>query len=456
MLDSSTRRVGVPRSYMPTPQSFYTPSIPAIERHLSVQFSSPEVVVLRLLRFSWFLATLPIHLVVVTIAVLLPSLAGFIPAFLLPRSHLRRRWTKRQRYLYPIISRLLWVGPGTGGGPPLITPEAERAIPVNTILLERFFPDKHKVAVRVEEASPTGKEAWVEGEAVDPRGVVKPKEVPLFWLQRDVGDDDVGFRRAREGEKVVLYLVGGGYVTGSPVQGNRCYNLARWSDLRIVGVNYRKASGPDKAYPAALQDAITAYAHLVEDLGYKDIILAGDSAGGGLAMSLILYLSTTLALSKTKPDSLVLPSAVLLYSPWVDLSFELGGYGTGSLPPHLTDDFLNLTQLTYAVDAYLTNLFSAFPSDGTRLKEAYASKAEWEKSPWNVEKYGEGGKRHPLFSPALPSSLPQMQAMAKAYADEGVDPPNVLVVSGSAELFSTEIGVLVERLRGVFGDKAVE
>lgn len=49
---------------------------------------------------------------------------------------------------------------------------------------------------------------------------------------------------------------------------------------RFAGANYRKATSADRAFPAALQDAITAYTHLLE-LGYTDIVLAGDSAGAG-------------------------------------------------------------------------------------------------------------------------------------------------------------------------------
>lgn len=75
---------------------------------------------------------------------------------------------------------------------------------------------------------------WLQGEALDPRGEVDPVKVPCFWLEREESGDGRS-RKARAGERVVLYLVGGGYVSGSPAEANRCFELARNTGLRIMG-----------------------------------------------------------------------------------------------------------------------------------------------------------------------------------------------------------------------------
>ncbi|KAK4127415.1 alpha/beta-hydrolase, partial [Parathielavia appendiculata] len=71
-------------------------------------------------------------------------------------------------------------------------------------------------------------------------------------------------------------------------------------------------------FPAALQDAITSYAHLVRRLGVdaRDVVLSGDSAGGNLALALLRHLEETKVLPR--------PGGVLLWSPWTDLSVDVG------------------------------------------------------------------------------------------------------------------------------------
>ena len=87
---------------------------------------------------------------------------------------------------------------------------------------------------------------------------------------------------------VVLYLHGGGYVSGSP----RTHRLittqiALIAQARLLAVDYRLA--PEHPYPAALADAWAAYWWLLtQDIAPTDIIIAGDSAGGGLAVALAL------------------------------------------------------------------------------------------------------------------------------------------------------------------------
>lgn len=113
------------------------------------------------------------------------------------------------------------------------------------------------------------------------------------------------------GDIAILYLHGGGYVFGAP-RTHRAITgaLAREAGASVFAPDYRLA--PEYPAPAAIEDALAAYRYLL-DLGWpaERIALAGDSAGGGLA------LATTLAL---RDEGTALPAALGLLSPWVDLS----------------------------------------------------------------------------------------------------------------------------------------
>ena len=115
--------------------------------------------------------------------------------------------------------------------------------------------------------------------------------------------------------RVLLYLHGGGYVLGS-LNTHRALvgSLARRCGVQALAINYRKA--PEYPFPAALEDALTAYFWLLNQ-GYApaDIIVAGDSAGGGLALALLLTLRDA-----DEP----LPAAAVGLSPWTDLQLPAG------------------------------------------------------------------------------------------------------------------------------------
>lgn len=111
----------------------------------------------------------------------------------------------------------------------------------------------------------------------------------------------------------ILYLHGGAYCLGNP-QTHRAMtsHLADRSGARIYLPDYRLA--PEDPYPAAVRDALSSYEGLIS-LGIDPgmITIAGDSAGGGLA------LSTALAI---RNQGLPLPASLVLVSPWADLSLS--------------------------------------------------------------------------------------------------------------------------------------
>lgn len=119
-------------------------------------------------------------------------------------------------------------------------------------------------------------------------------------------------RPAREYDgRTVLYLHGGGYVTGSiDASLMLCVPMARTLGMKILLPEYRLA--PEHPFPAALEDALKAYRWLLSQ-GYSaaDIVFAGDSAGGGLCLAVVRSLLDA---------GEAAPSAVLCLSPWADLT----------------------------------------------------------------------------------------------------------------------------------------
>lgn len=114
--------------------------------------------------------------------------------------------------------------------------------------------------------------------------------------------------------KVIYYLHGGGFVAGSPatyrtITGSFC----RRCEARVFALDYRLA--PEHRFPAAVHDAVAGYRWLLAaGNSPESIVIAGDSAGGGLA------LSTLIALRDAREP---LPAAAVLIAPWVDLAATL-------------------------------------------------------------------------------------------------------------------------------------
>ena len=144
-------------------------------------------------------------------------------------------------------------------------------------------------------------------------------------------------------ERAILYFHSGVYVIGSAASTVPLVSdLVRRTAVRAITVDYRLA--PETPYPAALDDAQAAYEGLLaEGLDPGQIALAGESAGAGLAVALLLRL-------RDRGDTL--PACALLFSPYVDLT--LSGDTMSSkeaVDPLLSPDSLRLRALDYVADA---------------------------------------------------------------------------------------------------------
>jgi acetyl esterase/lipase len=125
--------------------------------------------------------------------------------------------------------------------------------------------------------------------------------VDAEWIDAEGGDR----------EKVVLYTHGGGYCTlTARAFRHLSWRLADLTKARVFAYDYRLA--PAHPYPAALDDAVAVYLWLLDqNISPDRIVLAGDSAGGGLTMAMLMVL---------RDRGVRLPAAAALMSPWADLS----------------------------------------------------------------------------------------------------------------------------------------
>jgi monoterpene epsilon-lactone hydrolase len=129
----------------------------------------------------------------------------------------------------------------------------------------------------------------------------------------------------------VLFLHGGGYITGSPtLYRHILWRFASAAKARIAAIDYRLA--PEHPFPAALDDAVAAWHGLLADgadPGRSAVL--GDSAGGGLALALALRL---------KDEGAPLPAAVVAISPWTDLAITGESCRNDAGDPMLKSDCL--------------------------------------------------------------------------------------------------------------------
>lgn len=117
----------------------------------------------------------------------------------------------------------------------------------------------------------------------------------------------------QQAEAVIFYTHGGGYVSGS-CSDHRGFvaKFVQSSGVRALQYEYRLA--PEHPFPAALEDSLTAYRWLLsEGVSPTRIIIAGESAGGGLCLSTLLAL---------RDQHIPLPAAAIALSPWTDLTLK--------------------------------------------------------------------------------------------------------------------------------------
>ncbi|KAI9336377.1 Alpha/Beta hydrolase protein [Obelidium mucronatum] len=150
-----------------------------------------------------------------------------------------------------------------------------------------------------------------------------------------------GLPKPQPEETIILYFHGGAYFMGSPSTTRNLTSLfSEHSGSRVLSVGYRLA--PEHPFPLPLHDAVSAYLSLIDPPSGKgmqkfkpeQIVLAGDSAGGGLAIALALWIRDNGG-SKWKA-----PAGIVALAPWLDLTHSQPSFHLNNLdyiPPIVAD-----------------------------------------------------------------------------------------------------------------------
>ena len=155
--------------------------------------------------------------------------------------------------------------------------------------------------------------------------------IPAEWVSLEHGHDR---------HHAVLYCHGGGYTSGnlgySRVLSSK---LAHATGYDVLSFEYRLA--PEHPYPAAVEDAVRAWDYLMyQGYGAGNVTVAGDSAGGNLALVLCRRL---------RADGRRMPRALLLMSPWTDMTMSGPSYQErAESDPMLTPDYIEAVRRAYA------------------------------------------------------------------------------------------------------------
>ena len=165
----------------------------------------------------------------------------------------------------------------------------------------------------------------------------------------------VRVNRVHMKKQVILYCHGGGYSTGSCIYARTLTTkLASATSMDVFCFDYRLA--PEYPYPAAVEDAVKAWNYLMFlGFGASDVIVAGDSAGGNLALELVLSL---------KEQERLLPRGLVLLSPWTDLTASGKTHESRAhVDPVLDEEYLNEMTRNYAEerdcrDPHISPLFA--------------------------------------------------------------------------------------------------
>jgi acetyl esterase/lipase len=146
--------------------------------------------------------------------------------------------------------------------------------------------------------------------------------------------------------RVLVHLHGGGYCVGTPaIALGWAARLAAATGVTVVLPDYRLA--PEHPYPAALDDASSVWAALRDEHDPADLLLSGDSAGGGLALALA---------GRLRDQAAGLPAGLVLISPWLDLTADRAADARlARRDPMLRADWLAACATAYAAPQPLSH-----------------------------------------------------------------------------------------------------
>ncbi|ORX36112.1 Alpha/Beta hydrolase protein [Kockovaella imperatae] len=157
-------------------------------------------------------------------------------------------------------------------------------------------------------------------------------------MDMDNGSEYGSRDRGSPSERVIYYIHGGAYYVGNAATHRLItIGVSKACNARVFAITYRLA--PENVFPLPLHDVLHGYLRLLApplSIPPENIIIAGDSAGGGMSLALCMYL---------RDEGYKMPSGLILMSPWVDLTMSCGSWDECSawdvVPRPTSDDHLN-------------------------------------------------------------------------------------------------------------------
>jgi acetyl esterase/lipase len=146
-----------------------------------------------------------------------------------------------------------------------------------------------------------------------------PKEITIKEQEIEGIKSEWLIPEGSDSKKVILYVHGGGYVSGS-CNDHRGFVSKFAKNTGVTNLIYEYRLAPEHPFPAAIDDSVKVYQWILSS-GFKpeNIVIAGESAGGGLCLAILLAL---------KERNMALPVAAVAISPWTDLTCSSDSYQT--------------------------------------------------------------------------------------------------------------------------------
>lgn len=242
---------------------------------------------------------------------------------------------------------------------------------VDKTVLPRIDPKHQATPVWIQ---PVNRQAGLTGEigSMFQAGGCTTARIPSYWLGKNHNGERS--RKAGEDEKVILFFHGGGYrsYNGTPsslptknvlllLEG--CKKAASRNNKnaphRALSVEYRLTN--EVSFPAIVADAVAAWQYLVKEKHFspKNIIIAGDSAGGNLTLALARYIRDERPLHQELgfPENGPIANGLVLLSPWADISLSCCEAGPSSSGvKNSRSDYLSLDMLRIASPEIVSGL----------------------------------------------------------------------------------------------------
>ncbi|GBB98163.1 hypothetical protein RclHR1_03150026 [Rhizophagus clarus] len=270
--------------------------------------------------------------------------------------------------------------------------------------------------------------------------ILKPYEHVLDTDWKDLKDDGILSEwvqvpnddwEEREIRKTILYLHGGAYYLCSKgSHRNITSSFAKKANTRVLIIDYRLA--PQNQFPAGLQDALAAYLYLLnppkdagfEPLNPKNIVISGDSAGGGLSMALGLAI---------RDAGLPSCAGITCWSPWVDLTVSMPSMLDDTCIDYLPSPTEGFVHAESQVDIEYKEKAAAFTA---MIKKQNIGPKIWHDS------FDRPEGRIQMYAPNEGLAIPYVSPML---AESLGDLPPLLLVAGDGERLRDEIVYLAHR-----------